>query len=239
MGVHIADVSHFVQPDSALDKEAQQRSTSGASEATRPSLVDSRAGHWLGFAEWLTQDCPCRKHAVRPPRLAFFAVYLVDRVIPMLPRLLCEELCRCRAWVHVPWRHASAISSRAVQFQPAARGLVRLLCFARVRTRLLDGCAWGACTGCRSDAAFQRPSTPPQPEPGCGPAGLQRGVGHGRRGQHRVSSGVSATAAARLRDFRRSFKCMPTGVGKRGVESTVAGAPPLQPRSLQGQVRGW
>lgn len=49
MGVHIADVSHFVTPGSALDKEAQQRSTS---------------------------------------------VYLVDRVIPMLPRLLCEELCR-------------------------------------------------------------------------------------------------------------------------------------------------
>jgi hypothetical protein len=37
-----------------------------------------------------------------PPRLLThshtphpFAVYLVDRVIPMLPRLLCEELCRC------------------------------------------------------------------------------------------------------------------------------------------------
>ncbi len=38
------------RPGSALDKEAQERSTS---------------------------------------------VYLVDRVIPMLPRLLCEELCRC------------------------------------------------------------------------------------------------------------------------------------------------
>ncbi|GAB4816026.1 hypothetical protein N2152v2_003072 [Parachlorella kessleri] len=49
VGVHIADVSHFVGPGTALDKEAQQRSTS---------------------------------------------VYLVDRVIPMLPRLLCEELCR-------------------------------------------------------------------------------------------------------------------------------------------------
>ena len=29
VGVHIADVSHFVQAGSALDKEAQQRSTSG------------------------------------------------------------------------------------------------------------------------------------------------------------------------------------------------------------------
>ncbi|KAL4856961.1 DIS3-like exonuclease 2 [Chlorella vulgaris] len=48
VGVHIADVSHFVLPGTALDREAQDRSTS---------------------------------------------VYLVDRVIPMLPRLLCEELC--------------------------------------------------------------------------------------------------------------------------------------------------
>lgn len=48
VGVHIADVSYFVEPGSALDKAAQERSTS---------------------------------------------VYLVDRVIPMLPRLLCEQLC--------------------------------------------------------------------------------------------------------------------------------------------------
>jgi DIS3-like exonuclease 2 len=48
IGVHIADVSHFVTPATALDEEAAVRSTS---------------------------------------------VYLVDRVIPMLPRLLCEELC--------------------------------------------------------------------------------------------------------------------------------------------------
>ncbi|KAG7667487.1 hypothetical protein KSW81_001192 [Nannochloris sp. 'desiccata'] len=48
IGVHIADVSHFVTPATPLDEEAAVRSTS---------------------------------------------VYLVDRVIPMLPRLLCEELC--------------------------------------------------------------------------------------------------------------------------------------------------
>ena len=48
VGVHIADVSFFVRPGTALDEAAQVRSTS---------------------------------------------VYLVDRVIPMLPRLLCEELC--------------------------------------------------------------------------------------------------------------------------------------------------
>ncbi|OAE33868.1 hypothetical protein AXG93_1921s1150 [Marchantia polymorpha subsp. ruderalis] len=48
IGVHIADVSFFVRPDTALDKEAQNRSTS---------------------------------------------VYLIQRVLPMLPPLLCEELC--------------------------------------------------------------------------------------------------------------------------------------------------
>ena len=48
VGVHIADVAHFVPPGSALDDEARVRGTS---------------------------------------------VYLVNRVIPMLPRLLCEQLC--------------------------------------------------------------------------------------------------------------------------------------------------
>ena len=48
LGVHIADVSYFVRPDTALDREAAERATS---------------------------------------------VYLVQRVLPMLPRLLCESLC--------------------------------------------------------------------------------------------------------------------------------------------------
>lgn len=52
VGVHIADVSHFVRPSTALDKEAAGRATS---------------------------------------------TYMVDRVIPMLPPRLCEELCRWAA----------------------------------------------------------------------------------------------------------------------------------------------
>lgn len=48
IGVHIADVTHFIEEGSLLDQEAQDRATS---------------------------------------------VYLVNRVLPMLPRVLCEKLC--------------------------------------------------------------------------------------------------------------------------------------------------
>lgn len=54
IGVHIADVSHYVKPDNILDKEAYRRATS---------------------------------------------VYLVDRVVPMLPEVLSNDLCSLKPGV--------------------------------------------------------------------------------------------------------------------------------------------
>ena len=73
VGVHIADVAHFVPPGSALDGAAAARATSA---------------------------------------------YLTQRVIPMLPRLLCEQLCSRLRWATACGRGRRPTAPRRL----AARG---------------------------------------------------------------------------------------------------------------------
>lgn len=78
--VHIADVSHYVKPGTALDTEAQKRGNSS---------------------------------------------YLVDRVIPMLPEALSNELCSLKPGVDR--------LSKCVEFQISKAGeVIRSRCFAAV-----------------------------------------------------------------------------------------------------------
>ncbi|WP_343307757.1 ribonuclease R [Chitinophaga niabensis] len=72
VGVHIADVSHYVEPSTALDKEAERRATS---------------------------------------------VYLPDRVLPMLPEKISNELCSLRP-------HEDKLTFSAV-FQMDEKGVVK------------------------------------------------------------------------------------------------------------------
>jgi ribonuclease R len=72
VGVHIADVSHFVEPDTELDKSAYERATS---------------------------------------------VYLPDRVLPMLPERISNELCSLRP-------HEDKYTFSAV-FQISAKGEIK------------------------------------------------------------------------------------------------------------------
>mmetsp|Transcript_30979 Transcript_30979/g.79024 ORF Transcript_30979/g.79024 Transcript_30979/m.79024 type:complete len:1166 (-) Transcript_30979:319-3816(-) len=115
VGVHIADVAHFIPPFSALDIEAGRRSTS---------------------------------------------VYLVQRVIPMLPRLLCEELCSLNPgvdrfafsveWeldeagvIHEQWAGRSIIRSRAKLAYPMVQAMIEERFDADAcPAKLSDGATW-------------------------------------------------------------------------------------------------
>ena len=85
LGVHIADVSHFVRPKSALDLEARQRGTS---------------------------------------------VYLVDKVIPMLPEQLSNGVCSLR-----PDEDRLTFSA-FMTFDAGGRMIARSFCKSRIRSKL-------------------------------------------------------------------------------------------------------
>ncbi|HNX34038.1 MAG TPA: ribonuclease R [Kiritimatiellia bacterium] len=85
LGVHIADVSHFVRPNSALDEEARQRGTS---------------------------------------------VYLVDKVVPMLPEQLSNGVCSLR-----PDEDRLTFSA-FMTFDASGRMIARRFAKTRIRSKL-------------------------------------------------------------------------------------------------------
>lgn len=68
--MHIADVSYFVEPESALDLVASQRATS-------VYLVQK-----VCYCAFVSSGCPI-----------WYQLLIHLQVIPMLPRTLCEHLC--------------------------------------------------------------------------------------------------------------------------------------------------
>lgn len=92
VGVHIADVSYFVEEGSVLDATASQRATS----VYLVQKVGARSRRVDGGVGYRSQPCP-----------------VLAQVIPMLPRLLCEELCSLnplsdRLTFSVIWKITSA-----------------------------------------------------------------------------------------------------------------------------------
>ncbi|KAJ3233189.1 hypothetical protein HDU81_002391 [Chytriomyces hyalinus] len=102
VGVHIADVSHFVKIGNELDAEAQNRSTT---------------------------------------------VYLIQKAIPMLPRLLCEELCSLNPGVErlafsVTWiMDSNAVPLREPWFGKSVIKSCAKLSYDHAQA-LIDGKSW-------------------------------------------------------------------------------------------------
>jgi hypothetical protein len=110
LAVHIADVSHYVRPGSALDMEAQSRGNS---------------------------------------------TYLPDRVLPMLPPRLCDDLCSLKSGCDRPTRLCLLRLSPAGEVKHAHFADAVIGCFGSTGTFEIDRCPFFGIQGLfEGDARF-------------------------------------------------------------------------------------
>lgn len=84
IGVHIADVSYYVRPDSALDLEARNR-------CTTVYLVDRRTDM---LPKLLTENlCSLRANV---DRLSFSTIWEIDRKANIIKTRYCKTIIRSR-----------------------------------------------------------------------------------------------------------------------------------------------
>ena len=80
VGVHIADVSHFIRPGTAIDKEAANRGTT-------VYLIDRRIDMVPGTLYHRLPDRQANRHDASR-QIRYTTVYLTDRRIEMMPSTL-------------------------------------------------------------------------------------------------------------------------------------------------------
>ena len=188
IGVHIADVTYFLQPNTALDTVASRRATS---------------------------------------------VYLVQRVIPMLPSLLCEELCSLNPGVDrlaftVMWRMRGDGTLVEHDDPSAAPWIGHTIIRSAAKLdygtaqRMIDGTVSEAAIedGSLSDELWARDRRPPAARDGATATSMAIGIVRDMRAMHGVAMARRTkrfqAGALALNKSKLSFTCdasgNPTGV---------------------------
>ena len=183
IGVHIADVTYFLQPNTALDTVASRRATS---------------------------------------------VYLVQRVIPMLPSLLCEELCSLNPGVDrlaftVMWRMRGDGTLVEHDDPSAAPWIGHTIIRSAAKLdygtaqRMIDGTISEAAIedGSLSDELWARDRRPPAARDGATATSMAIGIVRDMRAMHGVAMARRTkrfqAGALALNKSKLSFKCDASG----------------------------
>lgn len=117
VGVHIADVTHFVLPSTPMDLEASKRATS-------VYLVDRRIDM---LPELLGSDlCSLHQHV---DRLAFSVIFIFDQSNNIIDRRYCKSIIRSKA--SFTYDQAQAILDNDNDSSPIARSIKQLAQIAR------------------------------------------------------------------------------------------------------------